>query len=210
MDGFHTLVVGDSGTGKTTLLREAFDTFRGFCIWIDHDGAGGISGRSIDDATTVRSVDGLRQADATRIRFQCDDPVAALEAIRPVAKSIYERTGWPVQVVVDEGQDVMPEGADSASGNPLAEMLHQDRDDGVKVLIGTQDPQDLEYGPIKQCRYFVWVGPPSPFHRGFKDHYQLPGGEFPTERFEYVVFERGKTPFQWSAEYRARTAEGYS
>lgn len=210
MRAYHTAVFGDSGSGKTTLLRETHAKFQGYSVWIDHDDVGGISGRDLEDAATVRSIAELKRADAHRIRFVVDDPRAALEDLRPIATSIYERTGWPCQVVIDEVQNVMPDGEDISTGNTCAQMLHEDRDQGVKLLIGSQDPQDVEYSPIKQARYLTWVGPPSPFHEGFRSYYRIDADVFPTERFQYVVWEKGRTPFEWEEVYRGQTDPAFS
>lgn len=204
MKAYHSLVVGDSGEGKTTLMREVHAGFNGYSVWIDHDGVGGIDGRAMDGAVTVSSLAELRRAQGTRIRYQCSDPEKAVGAIREHCKGVYDRTGYPVQVIVDEAQNAMPDGEDAASGNQLAKMIHEDRDDGVKVVIGSQDPQDLEYGPIKQCKYIVWVGKPHPMHRGFARYYDLLDAGLPTEQYNYVVFEKGPS-FNWIESYRGET-----
>lgn len=209
MKAYHTLVVGDSGEGKTTLMREAHDNFEGYSIWIDHDGVGGIDGRQGQRYDTVPSVAALRASDATRIRFVASDPVKALEAVRPDAKKVYDRTGYPVQVVVDETQGVMPEGDDYDSGNVLAQMLHEDRDAGLKVLMGTQDPQDIARKPTKQCKYMVWVGVPHPDHLGFARYHRMQDLEMPEERFKYAVFEKGSN-FNWDVAYRGETKREYA
>lgn len=208
MDCYHTCVVGDSGEGKTTLLREYHADFRGYSVWIDHEGVEGIDGRQGEEYATVESVRELQSVSATRIRFRTSDPTTALERCRDHLRGVYDRTGYPVQVIVDEAQGVMPEGDDYDSGNVLAKMLHEDRDDGVKVVPASQDPQDLARKPIKQCRYLTWVGVPHPNHKGFARYYDLVNADLPTERFEYVVFEKAPG-FRWEAQWRDTTDPSY-
>ncbi|WP_058826721.1 ATP-binding protein [Haloferax sp. Q22] len=211
MDRYHVTVVGDSGSGKTTFLREMHDTFPGLSIWIDDTDAGGISGRDLDDATTVYSAAEARRATASRIRWVCDDAMEVIEHVRAIAHNYHERTGYPVQVVVDEAHRHLPdsESESSAKVNTLAAMLHEDRDKGVKVVIASQDPQDFYYPPVKQCKYLVWVGPPSTFHRGFIRYYNLKdldGEGLPSERWEYVVIRPTEPP---RAVYHGETREVY-
>lgn len=208
MRAFHTAVVGDSGEGKTTLLREIHDNFDGYSVWIDHDGVEGIDGRQGEGYVTVDSVRGLKAAQGTRIRFRCDGPKEAVANVREHLRGVYERTGYPVQVIVDEAQNAMPEGEDHDSGNQLAAMLHEDRDKGVKVVVGSQDPQDLARGPVKQCRYMVWVGVPHPNHKGFARYYNLLSLDMPEERFKYVVWEKGPN-FEYQEAYRGETKASF-
>lgn len=209
MRAFHTLVAGDSGSGKTTLMRQTHDEFDGLSIWVDHESAGGISGTDLDGAATVRSEAEARRATSTKLRLVVDDPEEGLRIARAVGLDYHARTGWPWQVILDEAQNVLDDELERT--HPAKKMLHEDRDQAGKFVIGTQDPTDLRpnYSALKQCRWFTFVGVPSPFHRGFADYFSLPKGEMPDQRFQYVTF--GKTrPFEWSVEYRGETQEAYA
>ncbi|GAB3315209.1 hypothetical protein [Haloplanus salinarum] len=205
MQAYHTLVAGDSGGGKTTYLREAHATYPGLSIWIDHHGVDGIGGRSLDDAETVRSEREARQSDATRLRWRCDDPLDAARGARAVAHDYHESTGFPTQVIADEAQDGMLADGDVEADNPIKRMLHEDRDKALKVQVATQDPQDLEYTPLKQCKYWVWVGEWSTFHRGFINYFDLPQSELPTEPYQVVVFDK-----RMNVLHRTETKEVYA
>jgi len=204
---YHTLVAGDSGGGKTTYLREAHDTYPGLSIWIDHsdDGVDGITGRDIDDAATMWSEREARRSDATRLRWRCDNPLDAAASARAVANDYHQQTGYPTQVIADEAQDGMLADGDVEADNPLKKMLHEDRDNALKVQVATQDPQDLEYTPLKQCKYWVWVGEWSTFHRGFINYFDLPQSEPPTEPYEGVVFDK-----RMNVLHRTETKEVYA
>lgn len=205
MQAYHTLVAGDSGGGKTTYLREAHATYPGLSIWIDHHGVDGIGGRSLDDAETVRSEREARRSDATRLRWRCDDPLDAARGARAVAHDYHDETGFPTQVIADEAQDGMLPDGDVEADNPIKRMLHEDRDKGLKVQVATQDPQDLEYTPLKQCKYWVWVGEWSTFHRGFINYFDLPQSELPTEPYQVVVFDK-----RMNVLHRTETKEEYA
>ena len=207
MQAYHTVVTGDSGGGKTTYLREAHATYPGLSIWIDQsdDGVSGISGRDLDSAATVRTEREARQSDATRLRWRCSDPLDAARGARAVAHDYHESTGFPTQVIADEAQDGMLADGEVEADNPVKRMLHEDRDKGLKVQVATQDPQDLEYTPLKQCKYWVWVGEWSTFHRGFINYFDLPKSELPTEPYQVVVFDK-----RMNVLHRTETKEGYA
>jgi hypothetical protein len=123
----------------------------------------------------------------------CDDPLDAAASARSVAHDYHRQTGYPTQVIADEAQDGMLPDGDVEADNPVKRMLHEDRDKALKVQVATQDPQDLEYTPLKQCRYWVWVGEWSTFHRGFINYFDLPKSELPTEPYQVVVFDKRMT-----------------
>lgn len=207
VQAYHTLVAGDSGGGKTTLLREMYDTYPGLSIWIDHSrtGVDGIGAADLEDAAVVRSGVEARRADATRLQWRCDDPVEAGAQVLQFVREYHEATGHPSQVIVDEAQDqALPDG-DVDNDNPIKWMLHQGRDERIKVVIASQDPQDLAYTPLKQCRFWTWVGGWSVFHEGFLRYFSIPTGELPTNRFQYVtlnkrmdVVDRGSTKEEYA------------
>lgn len=205
MQAYHALVTGDSGGGKTTLLREMHDTYNGLSIWVDFstDGVSGISGRALDSAATVHSEAEARRTNATRIRWRTDDPVEAAAGARAVANDYHRATGYPTQVIVDEAQNVLPDGKVDPS-NPVKTMLHEDRDKALKCVLATQDPSDLDYTPIKQCQYWTWVGGWSVFHDGFIRYFSIPRENLPTEPYEYVVMNK-----RMEVLYRGETQASY-
>lgn len=156
-------------------------------------------------AATVWSEREARRSDATRLRWRCDDPLDAAAGARAVANDYHRQTGYPTQVIADEAQDGMLPDGDVEADNPLKKMLHEDRDKALKVQVATQDPQDLEYTPLKQCKYWVWVGEWSTFHRGFINYFDLPKSELPTEPYEVVVFDK-----RMNVLHRTETKEVYA
>jgi hypothetical protein len=135
----------------------------------------------------------------------CDDPLDAAASGRSVAHDYHRQTGYPTQVIADGAQDGMLPDGDVEADNPLKRMLHEDRDKALKVQVATQDPQDLEYTPLKQCRYWVWVGEWSTFHRGFINYFDLPKSELPTEPYQVVVFDK-----RMNVLHRTETKEEYA
>ncbi|WP_380681103.1 ATP-binding protein [Salinigranum sp. GCM10025319] len=209
MDRYHTAVVGDSGSGKSTYLRECHDRFPGLSLVLDDTDIGGVSGRDLDNAATVRSAGEARRASASRLRWVCSDAMEEIDDARAVAHDYHERTGYPVQVIVDEAHRHLPdsEKKSSAKNNTLAAMLHEDRDKGVKVVLASQDPTDFYYPPLKQCKWLVWCGPPSTFHRGFRRYYNIDTDDLPDERFQYRVIRPTEPP---RVVYEGETSEEYA
>jgi DNA helicase HerA-like ATPase len=182
MNNRHALICGDSGGGKTTLMREMHSTFEGVSIWINHNDER-VPGRSV---SSVSELDTAVKSGANRINYVCRDALAGIEAARSVA---YHTVDGRVQIIADEAQNLLPDG-DVDDENSLKQALHEDRDEGVRVVVATQDPSDLEYTPIKQCNYFTWVGGWSVFHDGFIRYFSIPRDLLPTEKYKYAIFDK--------------------
>lgn len=173
----HVLVAGPSGGGKTTYLREMHAKADGASIFM-----------------TTKSNERKAVHDPPRriSRSSCAYPGDIAKA-RQWAKQF----DGQVQVIVDEVDDA-PTFTEGANG-PTRKMLHDDREDRVKAVIATQNPQDLHtsqwnYGPLQQCEYFVWVGPSRSWHRGFREWLNLDREQLPQNDFEYVVIEPSDPP----------------
>lgn len=192
MRAYHTLVVGDSGGGKTTLLREMHDGFHGYSIWIDDSkrGESKISGRHLSEAATVSTPRELAKAGARKIRYRTSSSARALRAAVDTAREVHDRSGWGTQIVFDEAQTELAE--HQPKDHPIIEALHEGRDEGIKMVLATQDPSDMQpnYSAIKQCRWYIWVGGWSTFHDGFIRYFKIDRDRLPTDRFEYVVMNK--------------------
>lgn len=191
----HALICGDSGGGKTTLMREMHQTFEGVSIWINHNSER-VPGRSVD---TVTELSNAVEGGARRINFQ-GSALGAIQAARSVA---YHVIDGRTQIIVDEAQNHLPDGSIDAD-NPLKQALHEDRSEGVRVVVATQDPSDLAYTPIKQVQYISWVGGWSVFHDGFIRYFSIPRDELPTAPYEYVVFDK-----RMNVQHRGKTKEKF-
>jgi len=200
---YHALLTGDSGGGKTTLARELHADSPWTSIWINHNAERVPDGRSQADATTVRSARAVReavQAGHTAINYRTTDVHAGVQTARSIG---YYETSTPVQIVVDEAQEHLPESPDPE--NPIKRGLHQDRDMGIRYLLLTQDPSDLPYTPLKQMQYWTWVGPWSTFHDGFIRYFGLPREDLPTEPYQYAVMNK-----RAEVVYRGETDERFA
>lgn len=194
MRAHHTGVFGDSGGGKTTFMREMHTKFTGLSIWVNHNGESNISGKR------CRGKKAMLSADDARLNLICDDVNDGTRMAREVGQEYHKRTGYGYQVIVDEAQEsALPDGS-SSPDTPLKRMLHQDRSDGGKAVVATQDPTDLHYTPLKQVVNWVWVGEWSPFHEGFLRYFSIPTDELPNENYRYVVFDK-----QMNFSYRGET-----
>lgn len=207
MQAYHTGVFGDSGGGKTTLMREMNDRFGGPSIVVDvtMDGVSGFDGVRV--ASVSDAADAVKRGqswDSVRLIWKVTPGDSAMregQKIRQFAHRLAEQSRSPVQIMIDEAQNVLGEGMVNNDGqNPYKAMLHEDRDKGLKVVLASQDPADLAYGPLKQATRYVWVGRWSSFHEGFFRYFKIDTDDLPDQPYNYVtlnrrmnVVERGQT-----------------
>lgn len=205
MKAKHVLLGGSSGGGKTTRARQMHAEHDGVSVWVNHndeDVPGQTVGSLGEMQAAVQACSSVAEVRNLRLNYRCHDALSGASAARTFARSVGRHFDAEVctQVIVDEAHIALPDSeADSAvsSGNPVAKMLHEDRSLHVKAVIATQDPQDLYYPPTKQCKYIVWCGPVSTFHKGFVNYYNLSemkadgveDASLPTEDFEVVVIK---------------------
>lgn len=215
MKAHHCLVVGDSGKGKTTFLREMHATASCASVWVNHSNESRVAGEVAATAPTMKKAcASFSSFEQVRINMKTDkNPREAFAVAREFALELHSKTGAACQIIIDEAHAALPDsesksGADS--GNPVRTSLHEDRDKGIKVVLATQDPQDLYYPPIKQCRHIVWVGDANSLHKGFINYYNLSdiqGGSLPSQEFDYVVI---KPTLPAKIVYSGRTKEKYA
>jgi len=206
MKAKHVLVAGDSGGGKTTRCRETVAKHDGIAVWCNHDGddVPGETVRSLAEMQeAVQACSSVAEVRNRRLDFRCSDPSSGARTARTfaLAVEVVRDREVCVLVLVDEAHEALPDTEEQSavnSGNPVAKMLHKDRDDNVKVVLATQDPQDLYYPPVKQCKFIVWCGAVSTFHKGFVNYYNLrdmkagdgvEDASLPTEDYEVVVIK---------------------
>ena len=217
----HVFVAGASGGGKTTFARETHAKHDGISVWVNFNDESGLDGRSMANAVTCRSRAGLDDAVRScsspaqvrnlRVNFVTDDPVEAAETVREFAVSVADHFDAEVcvQVILDECQHVLPDESSSSvqQGNPVAWMLHEGRSYNIKAVLMTQDPVEVYYPPIKNCKHLVWVGETKTFHRGFTNYWNLNDLDLPTEDFEFVVIKPTDPP---QVVHRGETKEAFA
>jgi hypothetical protein len=166
------IVSGGQGGGKTTYLREMHDRFDGPSIFL----------------TTKRYERKAISSPPQRIRRSSSRYPEDIQKARQWARA-HDET---VQLIVDECQNA-PTFIDG--DGPVREMLHEDREAGVKTVISTQSPSDLRtdkrnYAPVQQCDWWVWVGPLKTWHSGFFNANGMGDMKplMPTQKYRYVVF----------------------
>lgn len=167
------IVSGGQGSGKTTYLRELHARYDGPSIFL----------------TTKSNERKAAKNEPQRIRKSSCSYPGHISKARRWARQHPEN----VQVIVDECQNA-PTFTDGQG--PLKDMLHEDREAGVKTVISTQSPSELRtdengYGPVQQCDWWVWVGPLKSWHTGFFNANGLSDVKnlMPTEKYKYVEMQ---------------------
>lgn len=219
MKAKHLLIAGDSGGGKTTRARETVAKHDGIAVCVNHDT--GEDGKTDFEDFPGQAVTSLEEMQAAvqdcrnraevrnlRLDLRVDDVLEGASMARKFARQVGQHFDAEIctLVLIDEGHNALPDSESKSSvnsGNPVAKMLHEDRDLNVKCVIVTQDPQDLYYPPIKQCKHIVWVGAVSTFHKGFIQFYNLnemvagdgvENADLPTEDHEVVIIKPTHPP----------------
>jgi len=198
----HTFIGGPSDSGKTTLLREHHARFDGHSIYVNHG-----SGRSEHDEHVAGYV-ARNRAEIHRAFERAGEfnvkvdyrptnqtPTEAMETATSYAvdfgDTVGTSTGTPCQVLVDEAHKIMPDDANDPADNDLAFLLAEGRDKGIKAVLADQNPKAVAYGPLENCRYFVFVGPPSVFSEGFFRYFSgFDKSELPARDFGITVMDR--------------------
>lgn len=193
----HALITGDSGGGKTTLMREYHAEWDGVSIWINHNNET-VPGGNV--ATNFQELVGMVRSGKQHINYRADQ----LEGVQHARSIGYHETVKPTQIIVDEIHNVWPKDGEV---NAVKTCLHEDRDTPICLRFATQDPQDLKpYTPLKQAKFFVWCGQWNGFHDGFFNaHPWFPRSKLPEKQHEYVVISK-----QGEVLYRNETKEKYA
>lgn len=207
MEAKHVTMVGDSGVGKTTLLRQIANETDGVVIWVndsDEDKVPGyVAGGRKGMFTALEHFDSWSNV---RINYQSEKgPQEQIAECWQFAKDIHDSADVCTCIIGDEAHRFNPDDGTGPFETPGKGVLHEGRDDGVKIVYDTQDPQSFDYGPMKQSKYFAWVGPPMGFHDGFLNaHGWIPRDKLPDRNHEYVVMDK-----QGEIVYRSETKEEY-
>jgi hypothetical protein len=203
MQAKHVFSAGSSGGGKTTRLRERHARHDGPSIWVNHldgtdieDVPGVVCSSLTDMVEAVRSCSSLR-----RLRIDYRPPESGPEAAavpKEFGRMMSAESGGEVctQVILDEVQVLMPDSEQDSSRdiNPVAWMLHEGRDDNIKVVASTQDPTEVFYPPIKNCKWFVWVGEAKVWHSGFLQYWGFDSLNLPDSNHRYALIRPSEPP----------------
>lgn len=192
MKAYHVCVGGPSGGGKSTYLRELHAEYDGLSVFLT----------TKDDETTA-----VHDPPRRIVRSPASYP-DDIAQVREWARDRPES----VQVIVDEAQNAPSFRDKQGADGPVRKGLHEDRDQAVKWVIATQNPQDLRtsannYGPVQQCVSFVWVGPTRTWHSGFLNWLSIDAGELPDDDHEVAVIEPSDPPH---VVHRTKTKRKYA
>lgn len=183
----HVLIVGDSGTGKTTLTRKTATETDAVTLTAKDTSFGG---RRVAELEAVRNAIDRRED----VVVDAGDPDATASMIMKAAK---ERP-IPIATCFPEAHNYLyePEDEPAERYNPVWWGLTEGRDEGIKVILDQQDPSDLPYTPLKQVPYIAWCGGVAGFQRGFLKHpigNWIPEDRLADRPLHYVVMHKSGT-----------------
>ena len=208
-EAYHVGVVGASDGGKTTRLREHHETFNGVSVWVNFersDGsyASGVAGYRAGGRRAMNTaVSKFKSWSDVRINLKVSDAKEGVSLAYQFAVDVWDTVGVPVQIVVDEADNLISKG-DTKEDSDLMVAIHEGRGKGVKVVLATQNPNNLPFNKLDSIKYWVWVGEWSKSMEGFINYYGLENDELPSERFQVRVFDR-----QAKLLYECETKEKY-
>lgn len=205
MQSYHTLIVGASDGGKTTLLREMHDEFQGVSIWINHNDASNVAGyRTVGRKGMHTACARYESWSDVRINFRGDNPLEMMAEAVDFAADVWDTVGVPVQIIADEAHHIVGEGMGTARDNAGMWALAEGRDRGIKFVIATQNAQKLDYDELLNVKYWAWVGEYAKAQEGFINYWGFDKDSIPRERFQYTVYNRGMEKL-----YSGETKEKY-
>lgn len=207
MQAKGVFVAGSAGGGKTTDLRERHTRHNGISVWVERaskdrsekEGFGKVCRSFTDMVEAVRGCDGEKELRNLRIHYYSPPGPKAVEEPRAFGRAVAQEFDREVstQVIVDECQHQLPDDEEKSSveeGNPLAGILHEDRDKNVKAVLATQDPVEVYYPPIKNCKWFIWVGEIKTWHTGFLQAWGFHDLDLPRHDHEAAVIKPSRPP----------------
>ena len=158
-DGYNMVVLGGTQTGKTSAMRELHHTSDRVSIWLNAAGKD-----RVEDIPgyTVQSVDDVQKAfaeDRYAIELLSRDRQADLVELREWLWAVADRTDrrLPMQLIVDEAQDVAPQSGKAFGNFPSRDDMRRLAKKGVKRNIKsiaiTQDPTALDKQALRQTEY---------------------------------------------------------
>lgn len=222
----HVAIVGRTDVGKTPLLREMHERINGMSIFVDKPGeiTSGFGGVKAAKLETAREKIEERYDHFKNARLHlngADMHKTAWNAIE-IGREVYRETHVPFQIIIDESQNIFTQrGYEGPQENPVGKLLHEGKNMGGKVVIATQDPMEWPSSPLRQVRWFCWVGSPAGSQGSWLDHNianwipenHLPGsGTGESVRFKYTVFDHfvpRDAPAEKKVAYKGKTKEEY-
>lgn len=196
----HVFVVGDSGTGKTTILRKAHRETEIMSVYLNPGGdetdVAGYQAAGYDSLLT--GVGHYERFDEVKLNFTGKKTLMEqAEVARTFAEDMYDTAAEAddfsgVQIVIDECHRVVKDDSTDADDNPGKWILKEGRGKGVKGIFATQTPEPVDYQALKAgARWWAWVGEPMGLHEGFLDYHSwIPEEKLPVEDYNYVVLNK--------------------
>lgn len=211
-DAEHAFVWGDSGGGKTTLLREMHAEVDGVSVFCDHAFDG--SDESRTDGFKGYEAAGRQRMDSVVGMYDDWGEVRIVyrSAAQSSAQALGECVDWArtvpasVQIIADELDAVMPDDDSTTATNPAKWAYRRGRSAGIKVVGATQTPQGMDYNALRSAKWWACVGAPSGLHEAFLDaHSWMPSEALPVRNYQYLVYDKQGEP-----RYRGETDPRYS
>lgn len=212
-EAWHKLFVGDTGSGKTTGMREGHANCDSASIWCNYNGVHNVKGSKVN-TKGINTADELRYRmlgrvneweEITDIRLNVgkssDWPAGKIvKACYLAARDIFDSTHLPVQLCIDEIHNFWDNDYESLEPSFGKHLYKEGRREGLFIAGTTQDPADLPNPALKQVWLWFWFGPPAGTHGAFLSNPKWrwmpvktgtdPGGPFPESNHTYVAYDK--------------------
>lgn len=193
----NVAIFGGTQQGKSTLANRVFrEDPRIGIYWSGGDAADWMTGTIV---RTCREIVAGMQASRKKFVFELPMFSQSLqehhERLVKWLMVMGQQHGMGTVLVTDEAHEIAPEGGTTETSLHLSVKRGLKRN--LRNLVVTQDPASISSKIIRQCDFYVWVGPCDPFTVEYLEGKNISAGPFAQlGKHEYAVIDRTGTLFE--------------